>query len=108
TIMIFPGYWGALEFRNVFKELNVNKRVYISETESLIYTTRAIQPGHVRVRKIKEKLEFAALPSEDGEIIKDLLKDVYPQLVLTDTVLTTTLNNCNPTFHVPITLFNAG
>src|SRR5699024_10055054 len=107
-IMIFPGYWGALEFRNTFKELQVNKQVYIAETESLIYTTRAIKPGHVRIRKIKENLEFSTLPSEHGEVVKKSLQDVYPQLTLTDTVLTTTLNNCNPIFHVPITLFNVG
>lgn len=107
-IMIFPGYWGALEFRNVFKELNVNKEVYIAETESLIYTTRAIKPGHVKIRKIKENLEFSTLPSKHGNTVKKSLQNVYPQLILADTVLTTTLNNCNPIFHVPITLFNAG
>src|SRR5690625_3029773 len=58
-IMIFPGYWGALEFRNIFKELGIKK-------------------------------------------------DVYQQFIVTDSVLTTTLNNCNPMFHVPILLFNAG
>ncbi|MEN1969826.1 NAD/NADP octopine/nopaline dehydrogenase family protein [Lentibacillus sp. N15] len=108
VIMIFPGYWGALEFRNVFRELNVKENVYIAETESLIYTCRSIRPGHVRIRKIKEKLEFATLPANDGPKVKERFSDVYPQLTLTDSVLTTTLDNCNPIFHVPITLFNAG
>src|SRR5699024_6745348 len=62
-IMIFPGYWGALEFRNIFKELGIKKDVYIAETESLIYTCRSIKPGHVRIRKVKEQLEFATLPA---------------------------------------------
>lgn len=107
-IMIFPGYWGALEFRNILKKLGVRKDVYIAETESLIYTCRSIKPGHVRIRKVKERLEFATLPASDGQKVKEILADVYPQLVLTDSVLTTTLNNCNPMFHVPILLFNAG
>src|SRR5699024_2679427 len=106
-IMILPGYWGALEFRNVFNELGIKENVYISETESLIYTCRSIAPGHVHVRKIKDQLGFATLPSSDGQIVKEQLKDIYPQLFLTNSVLTTTLNNCNPIFHVPITLFNA-
>ena len=108
TIMILPGYWGALEFRNVFKEAGCEKNVYVAETESLIYTCRSIEPGYVRIRKIKEGLEFATLPAVDGEKVKSQLMDVYPQLKLTDSVLTTTLNNTNPVFHVPITLFNAG
>lgn len=107
-IMIFPGYWGALEFRNIFKELGVKKDVYIAETESLIYTCRSTKPGHVRIRKVKEQLEFATLPASDGQKVKERLKDVYPQFIVTDSVLTTTLNNCNPMFHVPILLFNAG
>jgi opine dehydrogenase len=107
-IMIFPGYWGALEFRNIFSELGMSKDVYVAETESLIYTCRYIEPGHVRVRKVKESLEFATLPASDAEFVKEKLKNVYPQLVPTDSVLTTTLNNVNPIFHVPILLLNTG
>lgn len=107
-IMIFPGYWGALEFRNIFDEVGMNKKVYVAETESLIYTCRYIEPGHVHIRKIKENLEFATLPATDASIVKDRLKEVYPQLVTTDSVLTTTLNNLNPQFHVPILLLNTG
>ncbi|HBZ09944.1 MAG TPA: NADP transhydrogenase subunit alpha [Bacillus bacterium] len=108
VILILPGYWGALEFRNVFNQIGMSKKVYVSETESLIYTCRYIEPGHVRIRKIKESLEFSALPASDSVIVKERLKEVYPQLVMAGSVLVTTLNNCNPVFHVPITLLNAG
>lgn len=107
-IMIFPGYWGALEFRKIFSEYGAAKQVIIAETESLIYTCRYIEPGHVHVRKVKEALEFAALPASDGKKVKERLQQVYPQLIVTESVLTTTLNNVNPVFHVPITLLNAG
>src|SRR5690625_4274204 len=106
-ILIFPGYWGALEFRNVFNDVGIEEKVYIAETESLIYTTRAIEPGHVRIRKIKEKLDFSSLPASDSNHVKNKLKDIYSQLVSNENVLLTTLNNCNPIFHVPITLCNA-
>lgn len=108
VIMIFPGYWGALEFRNTFKELGVDKEVYVAETESLIYTCRFIKPGHVRVRKVKDSLEFATLPASDASVVQEKLRTVYPQLKIAESVLTTTLNNCNPVFHVPITLLNVG
>lgn len=107
-IMILPGYWGALEFRKTFKQLGIQKNVYVAETESLIYTCRSIHPGHVRIRKIKDSLEFASLPASDSPIVKDILKDIYPQLKIASNVLITTMNNCNPIFHVPITLMNAG
>lgn len=108
VILLLPGYWGALEFRNIFNQIGMSKKVYVAETESLIYTCRYIEPGHVRIRKIKESLEFSALPASDSVIVKERLKEVYPQLVMAGSVLVTTLNNCNPVFHVPITLLNAG
>ncbi|WP_040207321.1 NAD/NADP-dependent octopine/nopaline dehydrogenase family protein [Neobacillus jeddahensis] len=107
-IMIFPGYWGALEFRNIFNEVGMNKKVYVAETESLIYACRYIEPGHVNIRGVKQHLEFATLPATDASIVKERLNEVYPQLVATDSVLTTTLNNLNPQFHVPIALLNTG
>lgn len=108
VIMMFPGYWGALEFRNIFDEVGMNKKVYVAETESLIYACRSMEPGHVQIRGFKETLEFSTLPVTDAPIVKGKLEEVYPQLVVTDSVLTTTLNNPNPLFHVPIALLNTG
>ena len=36
-IVIWPGYFGALQCAKLFKDLGVNKNVDIAETESLIY-----------------------------------------------------------------------
>ncbi|MFM1652829.1 NAD/NADP octopine/nopaline dehydrogenase family protein [Brevibacillus sp. B_LB10_24] len=107
-IMIFPGYWGALEFANVLEETGINKRVILAETESLIYTCRYTEPGRVHIRKVKDSLEFATFPSGDAAEVVERLKAVYPQLVPTNSIVRTTLNNVNPVFHVPITLLNTG
>lgn len=107
-ILIFPGYWGALEFSKVLENKARNKRIYIGETESLIYTCRYIRPGHVNVRSIKQNLEFATYPSEDVLEVKSRLEKIYPQLLPQESVLRTTLNNVNPIFHTPITLLNTG
>ncbi|MBM7715006.1 NAD/NADP octopine/nopaline dehydrogenase family protein [Siminovitchia sp. FSL H7-0308] len=108
VIMLCPGYWGALECRSIFRDMGMNKKVYVAETESFIYTCHSTAPGHVQIRKIKESLEFSALPSSDSAIVKDRLSEVYPQLKIAGSVLVTTLNNCNPILHVPIALLNAG
>src|SRR5699024_1166761 len=107
-IMIFPGYWGALEFRNIFKELGIKKDVYIAETESLIYTCGSIKHGHVRIRKVKEQLAIATLQASDGQKVKERWENVYSQFIATDSSRTSTLNNCNPRLHDPISLCNAG
>lgn len=108
VIMMLPGYWGALEYRKIFRDIGMNKKVYIAETESFIYDCHYLKPGHVQIGKIKKSLEFSALPSSDSAIVKDRLDEVYPQLKMASSVLVTSLNNCNPIFHVPITLINTG
>lgn len=108
VILIFPGYWGAMEFVSTFKDLGMTKDVVVAETESLIYTCRAIAPGHVNIRKIKEGVEFAALPSHNSGRVMQTLGGVYPQLMPASSVIRTTLNNVNPVFHVPILLLNTG
>ncbi|WP_134703735.1 NAD/NADP-dependent octopine/nopaline dehydrogenase family protein [Ammoniphilus sp. YIM 78166] len=108
VILIFPGYWGAMEFVSTFKDMGMDKDVVVAETESLIYTCRAVAPGHVNIRKIKEGLEFAALPSQESARVMQTLGGVYPQLIPAASVIRTTLNNVNPVFHVPILLMNAG
>ncbi|WP_158735633.1 NAD/NADP-dependent octopine/nopaline dehydrogenase family protein [Alteribacillus sp. YIM 98480] len=107
-VLIFPGYWGALEFSQVLEQYENNKRIFIAETESLIYTCRYMRPGYVNVRSIKQQLEFATYPSEDVYEVKKRLESVYPQLTPQKSILNTTLNNVNPIFHTPITLMNAG
>lgn len=107
-IMIFPGYWGGLEFRKIFNQVGMDKKVYVAETESLLYACRYIEPGHVNIRGIKKHLKFATLPATDATFVKERLNEAFPQLVATDSVLTTSLNNLNPQFHVPIALLNTG
>ncbi|MEJ8766081.1 MULTISPECIES: NAD/NADP-dependent octopine/nopaline dehydrogenase family protein [unclassified Oceanobacillus] len=108
VILIFPGYWGALEFSEVLDRAGNNKRVYVAETESLIYACRYNKPGYVTVRGVKEKLEFATYPSEDVGQVKSKLEKIYPQLLPKKSVIRTSLNNVNPIFHTPITLMNVG
>jgi opine dehydrogenase len=68
------------------KEAGVTTRVTPVETISLLYATRASEPGVVACIGVKSKLPTAALPASR----------------------TTSLNNLNPIVHPPMVLFNAG
>lgn len=108
VILIMPGYWGSMEFRNCFSERGVDKDIVIGEAEILKYTCRAIEAGKVDIRSIKKEIEIAALPASDNERLLSIICRVFPGTKLAQNVLVTTLNNVNPIFHPPIAIFNAG
>jgi opine dehydrogenase len=106
--VLFTSNFGALRFRNWMKAAGVTTRVTPVESMSLLYATRATDPGVVACIGIKSKLPVAALPADRTAEFLDLINPVFPQFVAADNVWTTSVNNVNPIVHPPMVLFNAG
>lgn len=107
-IVLNPGRTGgALEVRHVFKQLKMNKRVYIAEAQSLIYACRIKEPGIVNIIGVKDKVFLSALPHEDSGIVVSRLNDIFSCFVEVDNVMITSLENIGAIFHPSIVLFNA-
>ena len=107
TVVIWPGYFGAIQFAKILKDMNIKKEITICETESLIYASKRINrelaPAFSLITGKKEKLLLAVLPSKrTTEVLKELNK-IYPQLTPAKNVLETTLTNINPPFR-PLSL----
>ena len=106
--IVFTSNFGALRFRKWMREESVTTRVTPVETMSLLYATRAVEPGVVRCIGIKNTLPAAALPaSRTGEFI-DKIRTVFPQFAAAENSWVTSINNLNPIVHPPMVLFNAG
>jgi opine dehydrogenase len=90
------------------KEAGVTTRVTPVETISLLYATRASEPGVVACIGVKSKLPTAALPASRTAEFLEKIKPVFPQFVAAENVWATSLNNLNPIVHPPMVLFNAG
>jgi opine dehydrogenase len=90
------------------KEAGVTTRVTPVESMSLLYATRAIEPGVVACIGLKSNLPVAALPADRTAEFLDLINPVFPEFVAADNVWTTSVNNVNPIVHPPMVLFNAG
>ena len=106
--ILFTSNFGALRFRNWMKEAGVSTRVTPVESVSLLYATRAPEPGVVNCIGLKSNLPVAALPAGRTAEFLNLIKPVFPQFVAADNVWTTSVNNVNPIVHPPMVLFNAG
>ncbi len=106
--ILFTSNFGALRFRNWMKEAGVTTRVTPVESMSLLYATRAIEPGVVACIGLKSNLPVAALPADRTAEFLDLINPVFPEFVAADNVWTTSVNNVNPIVHPPMVLFNSG
>jgi len=106
--ILFTSNFGALRFKKWMHEIGVTTRVTPVETMSLLYATRAREPGVVACIGIKNQLPTAALPAgRTGEFL-NLINPVFPQFIAAENVWTTSINNLNPIVHPPMVLFNAG
>lgn len=106
--IVFTSNFGALRFHKWLKEAGVETQVTSVETMSLLYATRALEPGVVTCIGVKDQLPVAALPASRTRDFLDKIGPVFPQFTAADNVWLTSVNNLNPIVHPPMVLFNAG
>jgi len=106
--IVFTSNFGALRFHKWLKEAGVATRVTPVETMSLLYATRALEPGVVSCIGVKNRLPVAALPAKRTREFLDKIGPVFPQFTAAENVWFTSVNNLNPIVHPPMVLFNAG
>ena len=107
-ILLCPGSTGGVfEFKKILWDKGCKADVKIGETSSLFYASRA-KDGVANIGAIKNQLAVSALPSKDAHYIIEFLKDVYPQLVKADNVLSTSLSNLNAVIHPIAIILSAG
>ncbi len=106
-IVLNPGRTcGALEFSNTLKEYGLKSKVYIAETQTLIYACRLISPGLVNIIGVKDKVLIAAFPSSDTSFVLNVLKPIFPSFRAADNVLQTSFENVGAMFHPTVVLLN--
>lgn len=109
VILLNPGRtWGAIEVMHVVQQERPGLRVYVGETQSLLFTCRAIGDHGVMIFKIKEKMEYCFFPETDNRLVADGIKEVFPQLVPVNNIHETSLNNIGAIIHPVTVILNAG
>ena len=106
-IILNPGRTGGtLEFRKVLIDMEVKKKIFLAETQTLIYASRTIGPAFSKIFRIKNKVPIASLPAYWIPDIISIIAPVFPQFIPADNVLKTSLDNIGAVFHPSIMLFN--
>jgi opine dehydrogenase len=100
---------GAMEFKNGASLELRDEKILISETSTLPYAVRLLEPGKIRIfNKLRGGLFLAAVPAQKTSYILERVHDVYPAMEVAKNILQTSLQNGNPVIHPAITLMNVG
>lgn len=108
-VFLNPGHTGGgLHFVHELREAGYRAPVMTCETVTLTYICRMEAPATVGIYSYTRNLRFAAFPGAHAPALFQLVKSVYPEIVLASSVLETALTNMNAVFHPPGMLMNAG
>jgi len=108
-IVLNPGRTiGALEFRQVLHRTGITADVIISETQTFIYASRVVGPGHVHIFGIKHSIPVASVRAHLIPVVIKKLRQFYPQFVPGDNIFKTSFDNIGSIFHPALCILNAG
>ncbi|MDI3299317.1 MAG: NAD/NADP octopine/nopaline dehydrogenase family protein [Bacillota bacterium] len=107
-VLLHPGRTlGALEVEQALRLAGAPAGVLVAEAQTLLYASRVVAPGRVRVFQVKHEVPLAAVPARRTEEVLEPLARALPQFVAAPDVLATSLGNVGAIFHPAPTLLNA-
>ncbi len=108
-IILNPGRtFGAVEFLRNMEKIRGNIPIFVGETQTLLFTARALEENQVNIIKIKNSINFSTFPDKYSDLICEILNEFFPQFIPMDDYLEVTLNNIGMLLHPALSLFNAG
>lgn len=107
AVILCPGQTGGtIVFQNIFRA--GGKSIAVAETQDLIYTCRATEPGKVVVTGLKKSMDMAACNDEDYDRVISAIGEIYPQMRKAPSLLHVWFDNMGAILHPVPTLLNAG
>lgn len=104
--LIKTGYFGALRFCKTIKD--TGKKITMAEMNITPYCVRKTASNKIFVYAKKKNIALAAMPTNEIAKVFDLIKAVYPDLILVKNVLYTSLDCANWLIHPITTLLHQG
>lgn len=108
-VVLNPGRtFGALAFRQALVTAGCTADVTIAETQTFLYACRIMDPGEVRIFRIKNSIPLATLRAHRIPDCLRVVRKAFPQFVPGDDVFKTSFNNIGSVFHPAILFMNTG
>ena len=107
-VILNPGRTGgALEFLQTLKEKGLKKFPFLAETQTFLYTSRALGPAHAKIFSVKNAVPLATLPAYWIPDVLKVINRAFPQFIPGDNIWKTSLDNIGAIFHPALTILNA-
>jgi opine dehydrogenase len=105
-IIVFNGNWGAYEAHHILENELINKNILLAESSSMPFIAGSSTNGQVNVLAIKKQIGFATFkPTSSSKLLYDFAT-LFPEIIVHNNIIESSLLATNPIIHVPITLFN--
>ncbi len=106
-LILSPGNYGTFALREAFHRSV--KNVIVGETDNLPYVCKAVEPGRVNVRGVKNPVTLAVLPNSKYDQVDEIMRDAFCTSYNKGlNVLQTSMSNTNMIVHCVPMLMNAG
>lgn len=108
-ILLNPGRtWGAIEFYSEIIRLRPGLKIYVGETQSLLFTCRKSKDFGVTIHKIKDNTEYCFYPEINNDVVGPIIEWIFPHLHQVQDIRITSLNNIGAVLHPAIVILNSG
>jgi opine dehydrogenase len=107
-VVLYPGTFGTLLFRERMARAGVHPDVLLCETHTLPYDCRLEGPGRVRVLWKNQPMLLGVFPARRTQEALDRLGDRFYEFRAQTDVLETGLCSVNATLHLPACIMNTG
>jgi opine dehydrogenase len=108
-ILLTPGRtWGAIEVHNIIQRLRPEIRVFVGETQTLPFTSRAIGDNGVDIIEIKAQTKYCFFPEKFNHRVETPMFRLFPRLEPVNDIRITSLNNIGAVLHPAGLILNTG
>jgi opine dehydrogenase len=107
-VVLNPGRTGgALEVHHIFREKGVTADVIVAEAQTFLYASRAMNPGQVRIFRVKNSVPVAAIPAYRTPEVVKALGEAFDRFIPGDNVIKTGMDNIGAVFHPAVVVLNS-
>lgn len=105
-ILASTGYWASLRLNKLLESKKMNDKVILAELSIFPYLSKKEGPADACIYNYKRLMKLAAFPASQNNKAYEIVKQVYPQVVLSKNVLDNNIYPGNQCLHPQIALPN--
>ncbi len=104
-VIILNGNWGGYQAVEIFAEQIEQKHIVVAETASQPLFGQ-LKDNHLKFANIKKNIACACYPERAAERFSAVMRQLFAEVSLAESIMLTSFSSTNPVVHVPICMTN--